>query len=185
MIDQGWEQFHDRERLDALAHARREGVRAYPRVATDIIIEYEVKGEQRIIIIKRRHVPYGLALPGGMAELGLSLEQNAIKEAKEETGLDVELYDPYHPLCVRSDPNRDPRAPIISVAYVGKGYGILKAGDDAKEAHAITVGKLEQMVRNHEFVMDHGEIAADYLRYRAKREVPAGINLPAYQGDAR
>src|SRR3989339_1687096 len=105
-----------------------------PFPATDIIIEYNDGLKEGIVLIARRNPPYGLALPGGFAEWGLSLEENAIKEAKEETGLEVILESPTKPLCVRSDPSRDPRSHIISITYVGKGYGELLAGDDAKDA---------------------------------------------------
>ncbi|MCA9478428.1 MAG: NUDIX hydrolase, partial [Nanoarchaeota archaeon] len=56
-----------------------------PKIATGIIIEYE----GGVVLIDRKFPPYGLAIPGGFHELGLSLEANAIKEGKEETGLDV------------------------------------------------------------------------------------------------
>lgn len=129
-----------------------------PLIATDIIIEYR----GGIVLIERKFPPLGLAIPGGMAELGLSLEENAIKEAKEETGLDVVLLTPELPLCVHSDPLRDPRRHVISVTYVARGSGILQAGDDAKEAHLYTREQLQGQL--DKLVFDHARIMQKYLR---------------------
>src|SRR3989344_1857038 len=96
-----------------------------PLAATDIIIEYGSKEEYGIVLITRKNFPYGIALPGGFAEYGISYEENAVKEAKEETSLDITIENPEHPLCVYSDPERDPRGHITSLTYIGKGHGII------------------------------------------------------------
>ena len=58
-----------------------------PLPTVDIIIEVE----EGIVLIKRKNPPYGWALPGGFVDYGESLEEAALREAKEETNLDVEL----------------------------------------------------------------------------------------------
>jgi len=65
-----------------------------PYLATDLIIEYNDGKKEGIVLIERRDPPYGIALPGGMAEYGLTLEENAAKEGLEESGLEfiVENY---------------------------------------------------------------------------------------------
>ena len=113
-----------------------------PLVATDIVIEYNDGIKDGIILITRKNFPPGLALPGGFAECGLNLGQNAQKESREETGLEVVIKDSENPLLILSDPDRDPRAHIISVAYAAKGYGILRAGDDAKTATLYSINEI-------------------------------------------
>ena len=131
-----------------------------PIPTTDIIIEY--KGG--IILIERKNPPYGLALPGGFAEHGLSLPDNARKEAKEETGLEVILQTPEdEPFCVKSDPSRDPREHMISVTYIAKGYGQLKAGDDAKNAYIVTPKDIHSLIQQNKIVFDHPDILTKYL----------------------
>lgn len=94
-----------------------------PLVATDVVIEYNNGVKEGIVLITRKNKPLGLALPGGFAECGLNLGQNAQKEAREEIGLEVVIEDPENPLMVLSNPDRDPRAHIISVASAGTVYG--------------------------------------------------------------
>ena len=63
-------------------------------------------------------------------DYGESLEEAALREAKEETNLDVKLIRQFH---TYSDPKRDPRHHSISTAYIAKAKGIPKAKDDALE----------------------------------------------------
>lgn len=134
-----------------------------PIPTTDIIIEYAQGDKGGIVLITRKNPPYGLALPGGFAEYGISLEDNAVKEAKEETGLDVIIQNMGEPLMVRSDPSRDPRAHMISVVYVARGYGNLQAGDDAAAARIYSRDEVRQLIRDNKLAFDHGEILSSYL----------------------
>lgn len=124
----------------------------YPTV--DIIIEY-CGG---IVLIKRKNPPPGWALPGGFVDYGESLEKAAIREAKEETSLDVELVRQFH---TYSDPSRDPRQHTIATVYIAKGNGALKAGDDAAEAEIYREDSLPA-----EIAFDHRGILDDYFRRR-------------------
>lgn len=138
-----------------------------PIAATDIIIEYSNGRKDGIILIMRKYSPYGIALPGGFAEYGLSYEGNAVKEAKEETGLNVELENPEHPLCVYSDPKRDPRGHITSLTYTAKGYGVLKSGDDAKSAALYSIDELIIALEKETFAFnDHKRALHEYLKFR-------------------
>jgi len=101
------------------------GVYQNPLPTVDIIIEIETKG---IVLIKRKNPPYGWALPGGFVDYGESLEEAAIREAKEETDLDVKLNKQLH---TYSNPKRDPRHHSISTVYIAKGKGRPQARDDA------------------------------------------------------
>jgi len=125
-----------------------------PLPTTDIIIEH--KGG--IVLIKRKYTPKGWALPGGFVEYGESLESAAVREAKEETGLNVRLARQFH---TYSNPKRDARRHTISTVYVAKGKGALKAGDDAKEAEVFRKNKLPSRL-----MFDHKKILNDYFTGR-------------------
>lgn len=135
----------------------------YPIPTTDLIIEYDDGKKEGIVLITRKYPPYGIALPGGFAEKGLSLAQNAAKEALEETNLEIVIENEDVPLCVRSNPNRDPRDHMISVAYIAKGYGELKSGSDAKTANLYSISEVKDLLRTVPFAFDHDKILAKYL----------------------
>ncbi|MGQ9645282.1 MAG: NUDIX domain-containing protein [Thermodesulfobacteriota bacterium] len=124
-----------------------------PIPTVDIIVEVESKG---VILIKRRNPPYGWAIPGGFVDYGESLEEAAIREAKEETNLDVELIRQFH---TYSDPKRDPRHHSISTVYIAKGKGKPKAKDDAVE-----IGIFNESNLPEEIVFDHRDILTDYFK---------------------
>ncbi len=124
-----------------------------PIPTVDIIIEIESKG---IILIKRKNFPYGWAIPGGFVDYGESLEEAAIREAKEETDLDVELTRQFH---AYSAPNRDPRHHTISTVYIAKAKGIPKAKDDALEVGTFSESNLPDKI-----AFDHRSILQDYFK---------------------
>jgi len=127
-----------------------------PIPTVDIIIETE-KG---IVLIKRKNPPYGWAIPGGFVDYGESLEEAAIREAKEETGLDVKLIKQFH---TYSDPIRDPRQHTITTVYIAKAKGTPKAGDDAADLGVFTQDNLPSPL-----VFDHSQILADYFASKEK-----------------
>ena len=121
------------------------------RVTVDIIIEYKTG----IVLVKRKNPPIGWALPGGFLNYGESLEQAAIREAKEETNLDIQ---PISQLHTYSDPKRDPRGHTITTVYIAKGYGKLKAKGDASKVGVFTKDNLPKLV------FDHNKILEDYFK---------------------
>ena len=124
-----------------------------PFPTVDIIIEM---GDQKILMIKRKNPPYGWALPGGFVDYGESLEHAAIREAKEETSLDVELL---YQLGAYSDPGRDPRFHTITVVFVARPIGgSLKAADDAKQT-----GIFDRENLPRDIAFDHAKILKDYF----------------------
>jgi ADP-ribose pyrophosphatase YjhB (NUDIX family) len=125
-----------------------------PLVTVDIIIEINDK----IVLIERANPPYGWALPGGFVNYGESLESSAIREAKEETSLEVVLKEQFH---TYSDPDRDPRHHTISTVFIGKGTGVPKAADDAKRLGVFSKHDLPNPI-----VFDHDKIINDYFRYK-------------------
>lgn len=122
-----------------------------PVPTVDIIIETN----GGIVLIKRKNPPYGWALPGGFVDYGESLEQAAIREAKEETSLDAELISQ---LGAYSDPLRDPRQHTISVVFRAMANGTPHAADDALEAGVFTRDNLPENL-----AFDHAKILKDYF----------------------
>jgi 8-oxo-dGTP diphosphatase len=123
-----------------------------PVPAVDLIIEIEGQG---LVLIERLNPPPGWALPGGFVEVGESLEQAAVREAKEETCLDVELLGQFH---TYSDPNRDPRMHCISTVFVARATGTPRAEDDAKSVAIYPKDQLPEVM-----AFDHRKILDDYL----------------------
>jgi ADP-ribose pyrophosphatase YjhB (NUDIX family) len=126
-----------------------------PIPTVDIIIEIKSKG---IVLIKRKNPPYGWAIPGGFVDYGESLEEAAVREAKEETNLDVKLVRQFH---TYSDPERDPRHHSITTVYIAKAKGIPKAKDDALE-----IGIFNNSNLPDEIAFDHRSILRDYFKSR-------------------
>ncbi len=124
-------------------------------LTVDLVILY--KGG--IVLIKRLNAPYKdhWALPGGFVEYGEKVENAAIREAKEETGLDVELIKL---IGVYSDPKRDPRGHTVTTAFLAKGKGVLRGGDDAGEAKVFSFEELKET----KLAFDHEKIIKDALR---------------------
>ena len=120
--------------------------------AVDLIIEIEDKG---LVLIERRNPPPGWALPGGFVEVGETLEQAAVREAKEETCLDVELLGQFH---TYSDPARDLRMHCISTIFVARATGTPRAEDDAKSVALYPQDQLPEVM-----AFDHRKILEDYL----------------------
>lgn len=126
----------------------------HPIPTVDVIIEYK-KG---VVLIKRGNPPAGWAIPGGFVDYGESLEDAAVREAKEETGLKVTLIRQFH---TYSDPKRDPRHHTITTVYIAKANGSVKAGDDAKE-----IGVFDKKALPSPLVFDHKKILNDYFTRR-------------------
>ena len=97
-------------------------------------------------------------MPGGFVDYGESLESAAAREAKEETGLDVELTRQFH---TYSDPNRDPRHHTITTVFIATATGKAAAGDDAKEVGIFGRNGLPQQI-----AFDHADIIQDYFTGR-------------------
>ena len=109
-----------------------------------------------IVLVKRRNDPYkgSWALPGGFVEYGETVESAAMRETKEETGLEVELDKL---VGVYSDPERDPRGHMISVCFLAhKTGGTLKAASDAAEVQYLKIGEVSkiQLAFDHEKMIE-------------------------------
>lgn len=130
-----------------------------PNVTVDIIIgNQSVQPEREIVLIKRKYEPRKWAIPGGYVDYGESLEQAAIREALEETGLHVTLVRQMH---AYSDPTRDPRRHNVSVVFIAHATGIPKGADDAEEAQFFRETNLPE-----DLAFDHRKIVTDYFQKR-------------------
>ncbi|MGH8378843.1 MAG: NUDIX domain-containing protein [Gammaproteobacteria bacterium] len=128
-----------------------------PLIAVDIIIELSDRPGRPIVLIERRNPPYGWALPGGFVDVGETLEQAAVREAQEETGLHIRLKAL---LGCYSDPARDVRGHTVSAVYIAEAAGEPRAGDDAGEVKAVDPLNLPRLA------FDHALVLSDYRRYR-------------------
>lgn len=136
-----------------------------PLLTVDVVVEKPDDDQGRIVLIERHHEPLGWALPGGFVDVGETVEQAAMREIREETGLEVRLVAM---LGVYSDPRRDPRGHNVSVTFVGRAVGEPRAGDDARTV------RLFDPAEPPPLAFDHGLILHDYLRWRDKGE-PAPV----------
>ena len=132
-----------------------------PLLTVDIIIEVADRG---IVLIERKNPPHGWALPGGFVDYGEHLEKAALREAKEETSLDVQLIEQFY---TYSDPRRDPRHHTVATVFIGKATGDPIGADDAKRADLFTENNLPAPI-----VFDHSEILKDYFHYKETGERP-------------
>jgi 8-oxo-dGTP diphosphatase len=139
-------------------------VPATPLLAADVIIELVDRPGRPIVLIERRNPPPGWAIPGGFVDVGESIEQAAVREAREETALEVTLMAL---LGVYSDPKRDARGHTASVVYVASAQGTPRAQDDAA---AVGVFNPADLPANLAF--DHRRILTDYLAWRQTGKLP-------------
>jgi 8-oxo-dGTP diphosphatase len=121
-----------------------------PFPTVDIIIELE----SGIVLIDRRNEPFGWALPGGFVDYGESLESAAVREAREETSLEI---SDLRLLGCYSDPARDNRMHTISTVFIATGRGIPHAADDALDLAIFRPDSLPERL-----CFDHARILSDY-----------------------
>jgi len=131
----------------------------HPSLAVDCVV---FDPRRRLLLVRRKNPPFRgqYALPGGYVEYGETTEHAAARELAEETGLvaaDVSLIGVY------SDPHRDPRGQVVSIAYriAVTGYDP-RAGDDA--ADAVFVADWEDL----DLAFDHHNIVDEAVRRGSK-----------------
>ena len=90
-----------------------------PTPTVDMLIEL-ANQPGKLVFIERKNEPQGFALPGGFVDEGEYVADAAVREAKEETGLDVELVELFH---VYSDPTRDARQHTVSTVFLARAAG--------------------------------------------------------------
>lgn len=148
-----------KEEIKNLIQSKYPEIKAELHRCIGLTVDLVILHKDGIVLIKRRNEPYKdhWALPGGFVEYGEKVEDAAMREAKEETGLDIELL---RLVGVYSDPNRDPRGHTVTIAFLARGNGTLKGGDDASEARVFKIDE----VKNLKLAFDHRKIVEDALR---------------------
>ena len=125
----------------------------YPALTADAVIRYK---RSNLILIRRKNVLFKgkLALPGGFVDKGETPEQACIREAKEETNLDIKIIKK---IGIFSGPDRDPRGLVVTVAFLCeplKKSEAPKAQDDASGLEIVPFSKLASL----DFAFDHKDI---------------------------
>ncbi|MGZ3919688.1 MAG: NUDIX domain-containing protein [Bacteroidia bacterium] len=130
----------------------------YPRI--DLTVDAVVFGFEQgkhlsVLLIRRKKEPFkgNWAIPGGFVEVDEPLEVAAIRELKEETGIEVNSLEQ---LYAFGDPKRDPRKRIVSIAH----YTVVrvsehhpKADDDAQEVKWFKIDQLPQLAFDHSQIL--------------------------------
>lgn len=127
-----------------------------PYLTVDAIIETS----SGVVLIERSNPPSGWALPGGFVDYGESLEKAVVREAKEETNLELTDLKQFH---TYSNPDRDPRFHTVTTVFAAKAKGKPKAGDDAAAVKVFTEHSLPANM-----AFDHRHVLQDYFSWRRK-----------------
>jgi len=131
-----------------------------PRVAVTGCVESPDR--KSVLIIKRKFPPYGYAFPGGMMELGETIEETAKREILEETGIDADVLSL---LGINSHPFDDPRWHVVVVCVLMRATKNKepKGGDDALEAFWVPYESNEYgLISSSERALE------DYRKWREK-----------------
>ena len=123
-----------------------------PKLMVDVVIP----SERGVVLIRRGGEPFEgqWALPGGFVEVGETVEEAAVREVAEETGLAVELA---RLVGIYSEPDRDPRGHNVSVAFLVRVFsGQLAAASDAADIAVLDPASVE-------LAFDHNKIVEDAL----------------------
>ena len=135
-----------------------------PPNCPNLTVDTVIFSEGKVVLVQRKNPPFqgSWALPGGFVDVGETVETAAVREAREETGLEVELLAL---LGVYSDPARDPRGHTVSVVYLARPTGgELEAGDDAASARLFSPGGDLTLAFDHDTILEHALTAAKQLQ---------------------
>ncbi len=127
-----------------------------PYPTADVIVDIGGK----VVLVKRKNLPEGWAIPGGFIDYGESAEDAAVREIREETGLEITDLRQFR---VYSAPDRDPRFHTLTVVFTASSTGVPEAGDDAGEAALFGPDELPDPL-----AFDHANVLDDYFKSRGR-----------------
>ncbi len=149
-----------------------------PSVTVDVALFALRANHLQVLLIRRKNWPYQdyWALPGGFIQMDESLEQSALRELQEETGVaDLHLEQLY----TFGEPERDPRSRVISVAYVALVRADqarqVQGADDAAEARWWSMADLPPLAFDHGRILRH---AHQRLRWKLEYTALGFLLLP-------
>lgn len=125
-----------------------------PRLAVDILI----RTGRGIVLVQRKNEPFKgrWAIPGGFVEYGERVEEAAIREAEEETGLKVKLK---RLIGIYSDPDRDPRGHVVSICYLAEPIGgRLRAASDANRVRVFRRIPWKNLAFDHAKILKESKV---------------------------
>ena len=125
----------------------------HPAVTADCIVFNQEEDMISVLLIKRMNEPFKdcWAFPGGFININESAEDAAIRELKEETGVEISKVEQ---LKAYSKPERDPRERVITIAFLAfSNDKKVKGNDDAKEARWFDISNLPPLAFDHEQIL--------------------------------
>lgn len=127
----------------------------YPRpaVTTDCVVFGFDGHDLKILLIERGLEPYkgSWAFPGGFLNMDETAEQGALRELKEETGLDLRYIKQ---VGAFSDVNRDPRDRVITIAFYALAKkSAVQGGDDAAKAQWFALNEIPHLAFDHDYIL--------------------------------
>lgn len=129
----------------------------HPSVTTDCVIFGFDGVKLKVLLVERGMAPYKgrWAFPGGFLNMDESAEEGALRELKEETGLEGAYIRQFHTF---SAPQRDPRERVITIAY----YALVrmqevKGGDDASDARWFALDEVPPLAFDHDRILRKAE----------------------------
>ena len=125
----------------------------HPSVTTDCVIFGFDGAKLNVLLIERGIEPFKgrWAFPGGFLRMDESAREGALRELQEETGLKAAYIKQFHTF---SDPNRDPRERVLTIAY----YALVrmeevKGGDDAASAAWFPLDEVPALAFDHDLIL--------------------------------
>ncbi|MBR3443256.1 MAG: NUDIX hydrolase [Bacteroidaceae bacterium] len=125
----------------------------HPAVTTDCVI-FGFDGQQlKVLLVERGIEPYKghWAFPGGFLKMDETADEGALRELKEETGLETAYIEQ---LGAFSDVKRDPRERVITIAfYALVNITEVKGGDDAADARWFRIDDMPLLAFDHDHIL--------------------------------